>query len=158
MTVCARFVALSFSVCVLTTSTHAAVIFAQPLLDDVGAFASSSTAASNPSLFADDFETTSPVEVLSATWWGTEISNTDMSYTANLLGWQLRFYADDAGLPGTPISQQDIALASVTLTEVDPGVFRHEALLPLAVNLAPDTYWLAIGANVIDDQLGDLWG
>lgn len=91
----------------------------------------------------DNFVLSSTQSITSVDWWGYDSVPGFASFT-------IAFFTTADLATGVPTYSEVVPLASITTTGPASGYFdsRYSATFAASVVLAPDTYWLAISADV----------
>lgn len=106
---------------------------------------------------ADNFSASSGITIESVRWWGGSETSAGDSL-ANLAGFEIEIYADNAGLPGAPVFTESVSLGAAGATQI-PGetqgilgaaMYQFEASLSIPAVLPAGDYWLSIAGDVIN--------
>jgi hypothetical protein len=137
-----------------TTSTHASIVFENPLTSPASGYASNDPPSSGASQqMADDFTLTSATTIRAISWFGNY--SDDEPEAGTITSFSLRVFADigDGTSPvnGAPLLSEDVtAFAQVTgvsTTGDDREVFRYTANLVSPFALTSGTFWLSVVEN-----------
>jgi len=111
--------------------------------------------------YADDFSLTEQSEVTGLRFWGGNSQGTS-SPLSFISGFRVRIFADNAGAPGSAVTDQFFASFLITATsDTHPGnpfLHRYELALTTPVTLdAGTTYWMSIVAQKTFNSSTSIW-
>lgn len=126
-----------------------------PLGQTFDIWASDNNVSNGNSLMRDDFSLSTTAEIAEISWWGGWSNVTALvGAPSDAQSWEIGFWSDNAGVPGSLIDLQPLSLADVSVTSLgkspwrnDPEfeVFEYHATLATPFTaVGGTTYWLSI--------------
>jgi len=145
------------SIILAVGGANAAVLYEPTPIGSSARTAHYSTSDSTGFLPFDNFTLSLGESVLRATWRGFWIDfNNQVPVPApspNVLTWQLGFYADNAGAPGTQLASSSLLAADVTETFQGTGVFNING----AFNVSFYEYSVDLPTAFVPSAAGQYW-
>lgn len=139
------------------------VLYSQPVDTSAGGiFSDAITGQYYDQLIGDGFALSGNSQVTGVTFWGASENFSGDVDLSNMSSFTVTLHANAAGIPGAALYSETFATAATNPVQigVDPfagsNLYRQEVTFTAAQNLAAGSYFVSIGATLIDG-FGSAW-